>query len=298
MTHRQNLSPVLAGILKVLRDSEGPLSASEIVERGRQLGVLKLDGHTPHKTVGARLAEHIRENSQTSLVMRTASGRYVLRSESQEPEYIAPRRTIALYDEEILAFDASMLRDFVPENGLSTADVDHANLISSCFPVRRSEAEKRYDIIQLISVYVVRYNSYFLTYRRGKRLPEERLQHSYSCFFGGHLNPSDLMPLFRLGDPEQALYLLDRELSEELILPTAPTGMRFKGLLYDPRTRVSEQHIGITFIVDLATTDFTIGERGFLTDAKFETIPQMRERISEFENWSQLLIQDEIWRWN
>ena len=40
------------------------------------------------------------------------------------------------------------------------------------------------------------------------------------------------MPLFRCADPEQALFLLDRELSEELRLPNKPEAMDFRGLLY------------------------------------------------------------------
>ena len=43
-------------------------------------------------------------------------------------------------------------------------------------------------------------------------------------------------PLFRFSDPETALYLLDRELSEELRLERQPEAMNFRGLLYDPRT--------------------------------------------------------------
>jgi predicted NUDIX family phosphoesterase len=164
--------------------------------------------------------------------------------------------------------------------------------------VRRAEAEKRYDIIQLISVYVVRYLREFLTYKRSRRLPEGRLHNTYSCFFGGHLSAADLMPLFRFSDPQQALYLLDRELSEELRLKKRPNAMTFRGLLYDPRTQVSTQHIGIVFCVDVPGRDFEIGEKGFLTDAKFETVGQMRERLVEFENWSEYLIQHELAQWN
>ena len=92
------------------------------------------------------------------------------------------------------------------------------------------------------------------------------------------------MPLFRFSDPQQALYLLDRELSEELRLKKRPYAMTFRGLLYDPRTQVSTQHIGIVFCVDVPGRDFEIGEKGFLTDAKkqnFNIVASTGEQLSE-----------------
>lgn len=275
------------------------MTASEILHGAINNGLLETKGHTPVKTLNARLSTEIIRNKSKSVFMRADGSRFALREWHEEIlERIVPRRSVALFDEQILVFDAVALRRFVPQNGLTFESEEHQALLSQCFSIKRLEAEERFDIIQLISVYVVRYKDTFLTYKRSKRLPEKRLQHSYSCFFGGHLTASDLMPLFRVGDPEQALYLLDRELSEELRLSHAPRSMTYKGLLYDPRSTVSTQHLGIVFCVDLDKPDFEIGEKGFLTSPKFETIAEMKLRIGEFENWSQLLIADEIWRWN
>ena len=56
------------------------------------------------------------------------------------------------------------------------------------------------------------------------------------------------MPLFKFTDPEQALFLLDRELSEELRLPNKPEEMDSGPPSYDPRTEVSKQHMGVVFL--------------------------------------------------
>ena len=160
--------------------------------------------------------------------------------------------------------------------------------------MRRRDAEIDYDVIQLVSVFFIRYDGKILTHRRSKRLPEARLHHAFSAFLGGHLNPQDVMPLFRFSDPDQALYYIDRELHEELRLAHPPKTMSFRGLLYDPRTDVSTQHLGVVFDVELFSDEFVVGERGFLTDLKLESVPHARDRISEFENWSQLLIDEEI----
>jgi predicted NUDIX family phosphoesterase len=275
------------------------MTAAEILQKARVDGMISSEGKTPLKSLNARLAVDILRFKSQSRFMRSDGSRYALRAWSDTiQEKIVPRRTIALVDESVLAFDAFRLRQFVPHNGFKRDDETHQELLASCFPVKRAEAETRYDIIQLISVYIVRHFQKYLTYKRSRRLPEGRLHDTYSCFFGGHLTSDDLMPLFRFSDPEQALYLLDRELSEELRLEHRPQAMNFRGLLYDPRTDVSKQHIGIVFCVDVRDQQFTIGEKGFLTDAKFETVSQMRSRLSQFENWSEYLIENELSRWN
>jgi predicted NUDIX family phosphoesterase len=284
---------------QILQKTGRPMTAAEILHFGRAGGLISTKGKTPLKTLNARLAVDILKLKSSSRFMRADGGRYALRAWSDVvQEKIVPRRKIALVDEDILAFDAVKLRKFIPDDGFKRGDDSHQELLASCFSVKRSEAEERYDIIQLISVYIVRHYQQFLTYKRTKRLPEGRLHDTYSCFFGGHLTADDLMPLFRFSDPEQALYLLDRELSEELRLSSEPRSMIFKGLLYDPRTEVSKQHIGIVFCVDVRDRQFTIGEKGFLADAKFETVIEMRSRLKSFENWSEYLIEHELSLWN
>jgi predicted NUDIX family phosphoesterase len=284
---------------QVMKRIGRPMTAAEILSEARAAGLISTDGKTPIKSLNARLAVDILRFKAQSRFMRADGSRYALRAWSDTvQERIVPRRTLALVDEDILAFDAVRLRHFVPEDGFKRDDETHQELLASCFSVKRADAEKRYDIIQLISVYIVRHYQHFLTYKRSRRLPEGRLHDTYSCFFGGHLTASDLMPLFRFSDPEQALYLLDRELSEELRLTHRPEAMNYRGLLYDPRTDVSKQHIGIVFCVDVHDQQFTIGEKGFLTDAKFETVEQMRTRLKTFENWSEYLIEHELPGWN
>jgi predicted NUDIX family phosphoesterase len=191
---------------------------------------------------------------------------------------------------DILVFDKNLLRTFVFENGLTNTNVNHHLLMSSCYSMRRRMAEENLDVIQLVSLFVVTYQNRYFTYKRTKRLPESRLHHAYSACFGGHLNPDDVMPLFRFAAPEQAINLIDRELNEELRLGVRPLGMNFVGLLYDPRSKVSEQHLGVVFSVQAAKPDVLIGERGFLTDLRLETKTEIFSRIADFENWSEYLM--------
>jgi predicted NUDIX family phosphoesterase len=142
----------------------------------------------------------------------------------------------------------------------------------------------------------VQHASKFLTYKRSKRLPESRLHGFYSVAFGGHLNPEDVLHMFNIFDPQQSEAWLDRELREELRLEekgNRVTSMNYVGLLYDDSQPVSRQHLGLVYKVMLASDQYDIGERGFLMDSKFESLAEIRGRLSEFENWSILLVNAE-----
>jgi len=245
--------------------------------------------------MNARLSMDILENRQRSRFMRTDVGRFALREWKEKvPEYVAPRRKINLLDEDVLVFDRHILREFVPRDGITSADINHQKLFGNCFPMRRSRAEEDFSVIQLVSAYIVRYSNTYLTYKRTKRLPESRLHGAYSVFFGGHLNPDDTLPLLSFADPELVLVYMLRELNEELRIPQPYPNIEFRGLLYDPRSEVSKQHIGVVFNVTLKHPNFEVGERGFLIDAKFESKALMLARIHDFENWSQLLLRELI----
>jgi len=160
--------------------------------------------------------------------------------------------------------------------------------------MRRREAEENVTVIQLVSVFVVHHGERYLTYKRTKRLPEARLHGCYSVAFGGHLNPDDVSRLLNIFDPALGGALLERELGEELRLKIGEiVNISYRGLLYDDARPVSRQHLGIAYDVFLKTGQFEIGERGFLMDAKFETLQEIQARIGEFENWSEMIVRTE-----
>jgi len=89
--------------------------------------------------------------------------------------------------------------------------------------------------------------------------------------------------------------LIIRELGEEIKLPKEPPPqIVYRGLIYDDAREVSRQHLGVVYDVHLASEAFEIGERGFLIDARFETVDEIAARLDAFENWSELLLQAQI----
>jgi predicted NUDIX family phosphoesterase len=230
-----------------------------------------------------------------SLFMRTGKGQFALREwKDRLNEHVADRYKKALFDEDIVVFPAGSLSRYVPGVGIHHNSFDRDALLLECTSMRRRQAEENIAVIQLVSVFIVHHADRYLTYKRTRRLPEARLHGCYSIPFGGHLNPDDVSRLLNIFDPRLGGPLLERELGEELCLRAGEiVEISYRGLLYDDSRPLSRQHLGIAYDVFMRTGEFTIGERGFLMDAKFETLDQIFGRIDDFENWSQLIAQTE-----
>jgi predicted NUDIX family phosphoesterase len=263
---------------RVLSEAKRPLSPKEIVNLGSKRGWLVTGGKTPWQSMKARLSTDILDKKEKSQFMRTSAGKFGLRSwEGQEQEYRSPRFKKSLLDEDIVVFLASSLSKYIGGRGLHTTPLENRKqLIDELRPMRRRKAERDFSVIQLVSAFIVRFQGKYLTYKRTKRLPEERLHGFYSVPFGGHLNPDDLLPLFDIFDPKIAHVLLTRELREEVILEkNRMPEIKYKGLLYDNTREISRQHLGIVYDVYFDSPKYTIGERGFLMDPKFETLDEI-----------------------
>ncbi len=286
----------LAAAETILKSSNHPLTPKQIIDIALEGKMIRTAGLTPWQTMKSKLSTDIRLRGEASRFMRAGPGLFGLRAwKSRMTEYHAKRFKAALLDEDVLVLRRSALPGYAPSPGVHQNNVDVRALLAECFPMRRRRAEEDFDVVQLVSVFVLHYGDRLLTYKRSRRLPEARLHHTYSIAFGGHLNPDDSLPLLDLSVPDQALMLIIRELSEEIKLPKdqAPQ-IVYRGLIYDDSREVSRQHLGIVYDVNLASEQFEIGERGFLIDAHFETVDEIAGRIGEFENWSEMLLDSQV----
>lgn len=281
-----------AAYITLKREKE-PLSPDALTKKAIEYGVLKSVGKTPQNSMRARLSTDILKKREKSLFKRTAAGTFALR-EWDDKEFHAPRHKKTLFDEDIVVFDKVYLKEIITRNGLIPYDLNKVKekVFKIWYPLRRRLAEENENIIQLISVFIVKYNNKYLTFKRTKRLPESRLHGFYSIGFGGHISQDDLKPLFNVFDPNTQPFII-RELKEELKLKYNPL-IEFRGLLYDDSMPVSIIHLGIVYDVFLKDTEYEIGEKGFLMDPKFENIKTIKNRIDNFENWSQIIIEEEF----
>jgi predicted NUDIX family phosphoesterase len=258
----------LTAAYEILKKENRPLSAREIADLAVERGELRSEGKTPFQTMKSKLSTEILHKGIESPFMRVAEGKFALR-EWGTKEHIASRYQKALFDEDIVVFPAESLARYVPKPGLHRNSFDRDALIAECRPMRRRLAEETYSVIQLVSVFIVRFEDKYLTYKRTKRLPESRLHGFYSFAFGGHLNPNDLKPLLNIFDPELAAPLLLRELGEELRINSDDSlDLRYRGLLYDDSREISKQHLGIAYDVFTSRQEYEIGERDAVPNRK------------------------------
>jgi predicted NUDIX family phosphoesterase len=288
------MSSFLIAAYKVLSKTEHPLSTKEIVEIAIKNNILQPNGKTPVQTMNSKLSMDILYKQAKSLFMRTDVGKFGLRRWRRKySEYIARRYKKSLINEDVMVFPITSLFNYISKTGLNTKNFNIGSLLFGCYPIGRYLAEEDPSLVQLVSFYVVRYADKYLTYKRAKRVTETRLHGCYSIGFGGHLNYKDIPFLLAIGDPEQALLYMTRELEEELIIEP-PINMTFRGLLYDDSRDVSKQHLGLVYDVFLNSPHYEIGERGLLTNAKFETLDDILNRASDFENWSLLIAKEAL----
>jgi uncharacterized protein (DUF1778 family) len=141
----------LDAAFKVLAEEKRIMTSRELVDAAVRKEILSTRGLTPWKTMNARLSTDILEKKERSRFMRSGSSQFALRAWSDKiHEYIAPRRVVALFDEDILVFDRDHLSKFVPKNGLVKNFDKHHELLSICRPMRRREAEEDWRGIDTI----------------------------------------------------------------------------------------------------------------------------------------------------
>ncbi len=282
----------------VLKGYGQPLSVKDIATLAVNQGLIESSGDTPFKTFSSKLSGDILQKKNKSVFMRVAEGTFALREWADRfSEYSAERYVKKLYDEEIAVFDSKKLSSIIKKNGLSYLSSDFSDLLREhIFPYKRANAEQTFDVVQLVSVFIVTFNKKLFTHMRSARLPESRLHGEYSLMLGGHLGMDDFSQVemqFESFSSEGALVdgSLLRELSEELIIHSVPEISRI-GLLYDPSRNVSKQHLGLVYLVKLNDDSVHIGEKGFLMNPKFESIDEIMARRSDFENWSHILMDE------
>lgn len=144
-----------------------------------------------------------------------------------------------------------------------------------------------------------------LLVQRTRRGGEARLHGSWTIGLGGHIEPVDADRLDRARIDPKAFFqaALQRELDEELVLPEAPLPpAELLGLINDDSTEVGSVHAGLVYSLDVgmplaeAKRRFAIRESDKMQGgfAHLVDLAQVWQTRSQFESWSQFLIEAEI----
>lgn len=193
-------------------------------------------------------------------------------------------------DELVLTFPRALLDEIGAFQGLRTdisAYVPRILETANTRYVARSLAENDPSLKQIIPYVIVRRGDTYLHYVRGKASGEKRLVAMGSIGIGGHINHRD-EDLFGTGLDfyEEAV---QRELHEELLIDATLT-TRIIALINDDSTPVGQVHFGVVHVCDLGDEHVSRGEP-CITDLRFLTLVELRERRDQMETWSRLCLE-------
>ena len=152
----------------------------------------------------------------------------------------------------------------------------------------RSKAETDPNYKQLIPYVILTHDGKVLSYVRGKRAGESRLIGHRSIGIGGHINPTDDMPLFNADFHEAYHAAVQREVAEEVSLQGAHTD-HVVALLNDDSTEVGQVHLGIVHWWELTSPNVGKNEQ-MITQLNFMTVAELQDVEDSLETWSKLCL--------
>jgi len=149
-------------------------------------------------------------------------------------------------------------------------------------PRRAAETDPSFK--QLIPYVVLRHGTNMFHYTRGKSGAEARLRALRSVGVGGHISAGEDAAAT---DPYRAGML--RELREEIEIAT-PYRETMLGLINDDSTPVGQVHLGVVHLLELDAQAVTPRETA-IAAAGFAPISELQTQSSQFESWSQFVLQ-------
>ncbi len=281
----------LEAAFEALSTTERPMSSKEISVFISEFEITRINGATPWKTINARISAEILNKKDESRFVRVGAGLFALRAWQQLPEYTVARRVINPTMETIAVVPrTTFLTLLSSRSGSSFYDVDYGDLFHEADGMRRLEAEETDEFVQIIPLFFIFDGERYLTYRRTKRLPEQRLHGTRSINFGGHLQVSDFPSLFKYQE-EAVLLALQRELREELQFVPDMKAVTFFGAIHDSTNFFGRQHVGLVFQVDVSPKiQLLSNEPGFITAIEKFSRKEIESLREEFDDWTFLVL--------
>lgn len=287
---------------KAIRHARKPLHPKEILDVASKHGVVPqhLHGKTQYKTLAARLSTEIRERAKKSPFYRTAANRFFLRdlATEQYAEYDAPPREKTLHNEHVLTLSDSFLKKEEASGLFLEVDavIESAGKQEAFRYIIRKDAERRFDVKQIISYAIIFRGGKILTYRRGIfNTVADELRGMRSVGFGGHVSDQDLN-LFDssgYGIVENAR----RELREELMFDQneieqleRPESFKILCGINTNETTEAKKHIAVV-IVYFCTRNFVPKKNELsINDLRWTELSVPENDLESFEPWSRAVL--------
>jgi len=308
--HQGSFNAYLRMAYEAIIQCKRPLSPAEILDFASREGFLPahLFGATMHKTLAARLAEHIREQSSNSAFFRTAPAKFFLHELALLPDtppeytqvYVGHLRAKSIRRENVLVAGCGDLQkeiygEFIPYNG-AKFDIF---LREKCRFVDRVRAEADDLVKQFVTFTMVVHDTKLLIYRRGKfTSSSDTLKGQLSVGFGGHINDTDF-DLFTASGEDAFKNNAARELKEELFLDQiysqrsdAAARTTVLGFINVDDSADAQHHIAV--LVVFKHRDSELPKKGELSINQLEWL-DLENRVndlSSFDLWSGMILRN------
>ena len=292
-----------------IQSAQRPLSPCEMLEIAKQEGFMPshLFGGTMHKTLSARLAEHIRSASDSSEFYRTAPAKFFLHSLATNHDtpvqyknvFLGNLRAKTIRKENVLVASKEKLNsqiygEYVP------FDESAFNFIfeNDCKFLDRIVAENDSTVKQFVTFTLVLHDNKILIYRRGKfTTTSEVLKGQLSVGFGGHVNDTDF-DLFNKG-ADAFRNNAARELREEIFLDEVyhdrdETIARTNVIGYVNVDDSSDAQHHIAVLVAFQHRDASVPKKGELSinQLSWLNLADRRNDLSDFDLWSGMILRN------
>ena len=286
-----------------------PLTPQEMLDIARRNGFLPehLFGATMHKTLSARLAEHIRAESDRSRFFRTAPATFYLHSLAERPGspdefrqvYIGNLRSKSIRKENVLVAPREELRRRIYGEYVSYDETAFEEIYRNlCQFVDRRRAEEDDTIKQFVTFTLVVHRAKLLIYRRGKfTTTSDRLKGQLSVGFGGHVNDSDFNLFSRGGDAFRSNAA--RELKEELFLDEVYNEQHetmdrseVLGYVNVDDSPDAEHHIAVLVAFKHKSADLPQKGELSINQLSWLDLDTPLNDLSEFDLWSEMILRN------
>lgn len=259
-----------------------------------------LHGQTQFKTLAARLSTEIRERAEKSPFYRTAANRFFLRELANDrySEYIAPRREKTLHNEHVLTVTDAFLKDNEATGLILDIEqvIEDANRQDAFRYVIRKDAERRYDVKQIISYALIFRDGKVLTYRRGVfNTAADEIQGMRSIGFGGHVSDEDhtLFDISRHGILENARRELQEELvfdCDEIVRLDDPDNIRLLCGINTYATIEARKHIAVVLVYFCSQSFSAIKNELSINELRWSDLSNPENDIDSFEPLSNMIL--------
>lgn len=286
-----------------------PLTPQEMLDLAHQEGFLPehLFGATMHKTLAARLSEHIRSESERSCFFRTAPATYFLHSLAEQPEtpdeykrvHIGHLRSKSIRQENVLVAPRAELAQLVKGEYVPYDENLFERMYRSiCRFIDRRKAEGDDTVKQFVTFTLVFHTHKILIYRRGKfTTTSDQLRGQLSVGFGGHVNDQDFDLFSRGGDAFRSNAA--RELKEELFLDEvyrerheAMDRARVLGYVNVDDSPDAEHHVAVLIAFQHKNADLPKKGELSINQLSWLDLTTPLNDLSDFDLWSGLILRN------